>query len=250
MNGIQRKKILGVPVDLVDRNDAINYIDHLIKADTKGHYIFAINAEKVMALRQDGFLREMAEHACLVIPDGMGAVLGIRVLYGEKIKRVSGVDLMHTLCKESAIKGYRIFIYGGKEDVNQKAVSRLRILYPGIKIVGRCNGYISADDIEKLVTQINETGVDILFVALGSPKQERWIQKYLPRLNVKVCQGIGGTLDTITGDVKRAPLFLQRAGLEWFYRLISEPWRIRRQLVLPVFVIEVFKERLKRKATA
>jgi N-acetylglucosaminyldiphosphoundecaprenol N-acetyl-beta-D-mannosaminyltransferase len=99
--------------------------------------------------------------------------------------------------------------------------------------------------MKESIDSINRSGADILFIALGSPKQEQWIGRYLPGLNVKVCQGIGGTLDTIAGTVKRAPLIFQRVGLEWFYRLITEPKRLRRQLMLPVFAFNVVKEKLR-----
>ncbi len=95
----------------------------------------------------------------------------------------------------------------------------------------------------ELINDINKSEADILFIALGSPKQEEWIQKYLPRVNAKICQGIGGTLDTITGNVQRAPVFMQKLGLEWLYRLFKEPKRIRRQIVLPLFALKVLKEK-------
>lgn len=245
MKDIARKSILGVPVDVVDMEGALRHIGGLIGKKRKNNYVFAINAEKVIALQKDSFLRHMAENASLLLPDGVGAVLALRMLYGMKIKRVPGVDLMHSLCRVAAEKGYKIFIYGAKEEVNKQAVERLEEMYGGIQIVGRSHGYVSQDKIEDLLQKINESEADILFIALGSPKQEQWIQQYLPRLNVKVCQGIGGTLDTIVGTVKRAPESFQRLGLEWFYRLMKEPGRIRRQLVLPVFVMKVLKEKMR-----
>jgi N-acetylglucosaminyldiphosphoundecaprenol N-acetyl-beta-D-mannosaminyltransferase len=245
MKQIERKRILGIPVDIVDMSQALTYIDHIIQSNEKDNYILAINAEKIIALQKDPFLKQMAENASLLVPDGIGAVLAVKLLYGIKISRVPGADLMQNICKEAARRGYRIFIYGAKEDVNKDAVERLKRTYPGLNIVGRCSGYISEEKMNELVNQINESGADILFVALGSPKQEKWMQDYLPRLNIKVCQGIGGTLDTIVGRVKRAPESFQKLGLEWLYRLLKEPRRIRRQLVLPVFVLKVFKEKIR-----
>ncbi|NWF75470.1 MAG: WecB/TagA/CpsF family glycosyltransferase [Nitrospirae bacterium] len=246
MKGIERKNILGVPVDLIDMEGAIRHINDLIAGNSRNNYIFAINAEKVMALQKDSFLRQMAENASLLIPDGIGAVLALKLLYGKRAKRVPGVDLMHNICREAAEKGYKIFIYGAKEEINKKSVEKLHELYDGIKIVGRSHGYVTSDKMDYLLRQINESGADILFIALGSPKQEKWIQEYLPKLNVKVCQGIGGTLDTIVGIVKRAPESFQRLGLEWFYRLLKEPKRIRRQLVLPLFILKVLREKMRR----
>jgi len=210
-------------------------------------YILAINPEKVIKFQYDNFLRSMSEKAALLIPDGIGVVMAMRWLYGFPTTRVPGSELMPNICWEAAKKGYKIFLYGSKEEVNKGAVERLQNNYPGIQIVGRSNGYLKEDQMSGLIKEINKSCADILFVALGSPKQEQWIQTYLPKLNVKVCQGIGGTLDTIVGTVKRAPAFFRWAGLEWFYRLVKEPKRIRRQLVLPVFALKVLKEKFANK---
>ena len=244
-NKIERVKILGVPVDNVDMALALRLVDELIKNDQKGNYILSVNPEKVIALQNDLFLKKMFEGAALLTPDGIGVVIALRWLYGLSAKRVPGSELMPNICKAVAKKRCKIFIYGSKEEVNKGAVEKLNILYPGIRIVGRCNGYIGQQSMEKLIYDINESQADILFVAMGSPKQEQWIKKYLPRLNVKICQGIGGTLDTIVGVKKRAPKLFLSTGLEWFHRLISEPKRIRRQTVLPIFALKVIKEKIK-----
>jgi len=115
--------------------------------------------------------------------------------------------------------------------------------YPGLEVVGRRNGFVQPTEMDALVNQINASGAQILFIALGSPRQEKWVAQYGVRLQVKLIQGIGGTLDTITGHVKRAPEFWQRFNLEWFYRLINEPKRITRQIKLPVFSLMVIKQK-------
>jgi N-acetylglucosaminyldiphosphoundecaprenol N-acetyl-beta-D-mannosaminyltransferase len=117
--------------------------------------------------------------------------------------------------------------------------------YPGLRIVGRRNGYFQPEEVPAIVDEINASGAKILFVALGSPRQERWIAENLPRLSVHVIQGIGGTLDTLTGHVKRAPRAFQKMHLEWFYRLASDPRRLRRQMNLPRFAAQVIRERLR-----
>ena len=217
-------------------------IDARIKGQGRAGYIVAVNPEKVFAARRNPFLKEFLGSAFLLIPDGIGLVMALR-FFGHRASRVPGSDLMLNICTRAPHCGYRIFIYGAREEVNKGAVDRLREMHPGIQIVGRANGYVQPQDMGSLIEEINASAADILFVALGSPKQEVWIQQNLGRLNVKICQGIGGTLDTIVGRVKRAPLFFQNLGLEWFYRLISEPKRIKRQLVLPRFALEVLRER-------
>jgi len=245
MNKIERVRILDIPVDAITMSGAIEYIDSLVQGTNTGNYVLAVNPEKVNVLKKDPFLRGMFAKAALLLPDGIGIVLAIRLLFSTAIERVPGADLMQMLCRIAPKKGYRIFIYGAKEEVNRSAAEKLTAINPGIRIVGRSNGYIKEENMQELIASINESNADILFVALGSPRQEQWIARYLPELSVKVCQGIGGTLDTIAGTVKRAPLLFQKSGLEWFYRLITEPKRIRRQMVLPVFAFDVIKEKLR-----
>lgn len=245
MNKIERVRVLGIPVDVVDMETSISKIDDWISSDFRGNYICAVNPEKVDILRKNDQLKSIFEKASLLIPDGIGVVMAIRLLYGKKIGRVPGSDLMPRLCAESVKKGYKIFIYGSKEEVSRQAVESLQQKHPGIRIVGRCNGFLKENEMPDLINRINRSEADILFVALGSPKQEIWMKNYLPQLKVKICQGVGGTLDTITGNVKRAPVFFQKMGLEWFFRLLREPSRISRQMILPKFALQVLKEKVK-----
>lgn len=244
---ISRHHVLDTPVDAVNMEGALRLVDMKIQAADKPGYVLAVNPEKVYALRKNPFLRDFFEEAMLLIPDGVGMVMAARFLFGTPIQRVPGADLMQRLCAIAPEKGYRLFIYGAKEAVNSRAVEILRERHPGIQIVGRANGYVKDGEMGGLVERINASQADILFVALGSPRQEEWMARHLPNLNVKVCQGIGGTLDTIVGNVKRAPLFWQRLGLEWFYRLLSDPKRWRRQMVLPLFALEVMKQGIAQK---
>jgi N-acetylglucosaminyldiphosphoundecaprenol N-acetyl-beta-D-mannosaminyltransferase len=241
-----RTDVLGIPVDCVTMDGALDFAEHLTEGGSQGQYILAINPEKVMALLNDKALRETFQRAALLIPDGIGVVWAIRWLHGLKALRVPGAELMPRFCKMAARKGYGVFLFGSKEDVNREAAEKLQQKYPGLKIAGRANGYLNEEDMPGLIKQINASGAAILFVALGSPKQEQWIQKWCPELKVNICQGIGGTLDTIVGTVKRAPAVFCRLGLEWFYRLITNPQRIRRQIVLPLFAWRVIKEKFRR----
>jgi N-acetylglucosaminyldiphosphoundecaprenol N-acetyl-beta-D-mannosaminyltransferase len=154
---------------------------------------------------------------------------------------------MQRICAVALERSYRIFVLGASEGVNAAAVIELRRRFPGINIVGRANGYWKPEDNPALIQRINDSCADIVFVALGSPRQERWMEANLPHLNVKVCQGIGGTLDTIVGAVKRAPDAWQALGLEWAYRLLRQPSRARRQFKLLSFVLEVLSLKLSAK---
>jgi N-acetylglucosaminyldiphosphoundecaprenol N-acetyl-beta-D-mannosaminyltransferase len=243
MHHPERIKILDTPVDLVDMAGALDFVDHYVASASKPGYILAVNPEKVYALRENPFLKDFFQDAALLIPDGIGMVCAMRLLAGKKVFRVPGADLMQQICARSVGKGHRIFIYGASEEVNRGAVEELQRRYPGINIVGRANGYVKPEEMDALVERINGAGTDILFVALGSPRQEEWLYAHLPKLKLKLAQGIGGTLDTITGHVKRAPQVFQALGLEWFYRLASQPSRAGRQKRLALFVLEVIRAR-------
>lgn len=245
MTTSKRTQVLDTEVDCISMLDALEYVDHHIRSTNKAGTILAVNPEKIYALRQNKFLQNFFSKAAILLPDGIGIVLAMR-MKGLKAERVAGADLMQQICAQAEKKGYKIFIYGAKENVNRGAVERLRERHPAIKIVGRANGYVKEEDMDALVAQINESKAEILFVALGSPRQEKWMAKYLDQLiTVKICQGIGGTLDTIVGTVKRAPLFMQRLNLEWLYRLLQQPTRAGRQIKLLRYVWEIGLDRLR-----
>ena len=232
-----RLNILNIWVDPLTKEEALSRVEGFLINGNKPHLIFAVNPEKNFSVPRDPSLCKTFKSADLLIPDGIGIVLAARILYGIRISRIPGVEFMNSICELSVEKGYRIFIYGAKEEVNRNASENLRKRYPDIQIVGRSHGYIGETAMPGLIRQINESKAEILFLALGSPKQEEWIASYKDALkHIRVCQGIGGTLDTIAGNVKRAPAIWCRLSLEWLYRLISEPKRINRQKVLPLFV--------------
>ena len=237
-------RILDLPVDSVTMDSVLEFVDEHIHKGTTPTYIVCANPEKVYQLRRFRWLRSFFEAAQLVIPDGIGIVVAARLLYGCRLKRVPGADLMQGICAVAPARNYRIFIYGSSESTNREAVRRLRLRYPGIQIVGSQHGYLPAGEMDDLIARINQARPDVLFVALGSPRQEIWIQQYLPQLRVKVVQGIGGTLDTIAGTVRRAPKWMQAAGLEWFFRLLQQPSRAYRQLCLLRFAAEVLRTKL------
>jgi N-acetylglucosaminyldiphosphoundecaprenol N-acetyl-beta-D-mannosaminyltransferase len=207
--------------------------------------ILAVNPEKVMKAQHDPVLRRALDDAGLLIPDGIGVVFAVRMLWGEHISRVPGSELMPAICALAAQRGYKVFLFGASREVNEQAVATLQHQFPGIPIVGHRDGYVDEAGMPRLIDEINFCGAQILFVALGSPKQELWMEKYLPSLHhVRVCQGVGGTFDVIAGRVRRAPAFFRQAHLEWFYRLITDPKRALRQVALPQFTLAVFRAKL------
>jgi N-acetylglucosaminyldiphosphoundecaprenol N-acetyl-beta-D-mannosaminyltransferase len=231
----QRIDILGVPVDAVDMAGALDFLgDHI--ASGKGcATVFAVNPEKVMRARTDTALRDLLGSATLLIPDGIGVVVAARWLGLGRFGRVPGSELMPNLCARAAERGHSVFLFGARPVVNEAAAETLLRRYPGLTIAGRQDGYIEEADMPGLVDRINASGADILFVALGSPRQEAWMHAHAGGLTVKVAQGVGGTLDVIAGRVNRAPPLFRALHLEWFYRLLREPRRLWRQRALVVF---------------
>lgn len=239
-----RLKILDIWVDAITRPQAIQKVDYILRYGQRPHSIFASNPEKNFYVPKDPQLYKTFKHADLLLPDGIGMVWAAKILYGVTLERIPGAEFFEDICKLSLISRYKIFIYGSSKEVNRNAAEILQIRFPGLLIGGRYHGYTSGNDIPDLLTQINESQAKILFLALGSPKQEKWFGTYQSYLNsVKIVQGIGGTLDTITGNVQRAPERWRRANAEWLYRLLKEPKRIKRQKVYPIFMLRVLKRK-------
>jgi N-acetylglucosaminyldiphosphoundecaprenol N-acetyl-beta-D-mannosaminyltransferase len=239
----QRVEILGVPVDCVTMAQVIQWVETSLLSD-QPRSVIAVNPEKVMRASQDPELLGRLQKAGLLIPDGIGVVFAVRLFGLGQIERVPGSELMPKLCELAANKGYKVFLFGAQEGVISQAAQVLLQRYPGLNIVGTKDGYVKEEEMPSVITAINTSQADLLFVALGSPKQELWMTRYLPALNVKVCQGVGGTFDVIAGHVKRAPRAFRMLHLEWLYRLLSQPSRILRQTALPIFVFRVLQKRL------
>jgi len=233
-------------VDPVTRDEALDHVRYILKTGDRPHAIFASNPEKNFLVPKDSDLYKIYKEAEILLPDGMGIVAAARILYGLKLTRVPGSEFIFDICRLAARHGHKLFIYGAREEVNRIAVNRLRERFPNLKIAGRSNGYVSKADMAPLIDKINASEAEILFLALGSPMQEKWFARYKDALeNIKICQGVGGTLDTIAGTVKRAPRVWCRLQLEWLFRLLKDPKRFKRQRVLWVFAAMVFMERFK-----
>jgi len=243
----KRLPILDIWVDPLTMDQALERVVTFVQRGNRAHAIFASNPEKNYSVPKDAALYEIFRDADMLIPDGIGVVLAARLLYGAQIGRVPGVELMERICRLSAERGFRIFLFGAREEVNREAEQVLVERYPGLVVAGRSSGYVTDEQMPELIDRINTSRADILFIGLGSPRQEQWYARYRDILTtVKVCQGIGGTLDAVTGKVKRAPEMWCRLNLEWLYRLLKEPSRLHRQKVLPLFVFQVLVEWLRK----
>lgn len=244
MNERQRITLMGVPVDPVTMNEVVERARTWLANGEQGN-ILAVNPEKVIKAQSDSEVMGFLSSARLLIPDGIGVVKAAKWLGLGRFERVAGADLMPRLCAMAAEEGHPVFLYGASEDVNRRACEELMRRFPALTIAGRSNGFVPEEGMNDLVEQINGSGAGLVFVALGSPRQERWMQKHMPALTARVFQGVGGTFDVLAGEVARAPAVFQAVNLEWLYRLLSNPRRLLRQTALPRFMLNVVREKLR-----
>ena len=238
-----RIDVLGVGFDDITAEQAVTRACEIIGHGEKA-YVVTPNPEIVWMARRDAALRTALNGAGMVLPDGIGIVMGARIM-GTPLRggRVPGIDFAAAMFEKLAASCGSIFLLGAKPGVAEEAGRKLAEKYAGLKISGAADGYFSDDG--PVIGKINSARPDALLVCLGSPKQELWMMENLQRLDVKLCAGLGGSLDVFAGNVKRAPVFFRKLGLEWLYRLIREPRRIKRMFKLPLFVIAVMWKRVR-----
>jgi N-acetylglucosaminyldiphosphoundecaprenol N-acetyl-beta-D-mannosaminyltransferase len=236
--------------DNVTKVECLACIRSLLAEKTKGFFVTA-NVDNVMILERDAGFRAAYRDARLVLADGAPVIWASRLFRTPLKEKASGSDLVPLISRMSAAEGYRLFFLGAGEGVAKKAADRLAREIPGLRIAGTAcpaPGFENRkDENRRVIEAINRAAPDILFVALGAPKQEKWIHAHLEDLRIGVALGIGASLDFIAGTKKRAPLFFQKTGLEWFWRFALEPRRLfRRYFVddLVPFTVLVLKQRL------
>lgn len=243
-------RILGVPFSKMNMKETVNIIAS--KIDCNSESIFNIvtgNPEIVLQAQKDAELQRIFNEADLITPDGEGIVLASKWKGQPLIERVTGIDLLVEVLKMGNERGWSFYFLGADEEVNKKATKNILEKYPNIILSGRHHGYFDNAEEEEILIDIENKRPDILIVALGAPNAEKWIDNYRNRLPAKVAFGVGGSLDVISGKVTRAPEKWQELKLEWLYRLIIQPSRLRRQVVLPIFAYKSLMEALKEKRT-
>ncbi len=227
---MRRINFLGSPMDCATMAETVSIIKERAEAGQFTQHV-VVNVAKLVNMQKDPQLAESVKACDLINIDGMGVVLGARFLGHNIPERVAGVDLFHNLLDMSAEKKFPIFLLGAEEDVVAKTVEAVKKQHKGVEVAGYHHGYFW-DDEEAVVNKIHESGARLLFVAITSPKKENFINKWQDRLGVDFVMGVGGTFDVVAGKVKRAPLWMQKYGLEWFYRVLQEPGRMwKRYLV-------------------
>ncbi len=234
----QTIRILGLPVDAITYPQWLDLIGEWI-ASNRIHHVCTINPEFIMIARQDINFYNILSRADLCVPDGVGLLWAARHLGKPLPERVTGSDGVPKIAENAARAGWKLYFLGAAPTVADQAAAVLRQQHPTLQIVGIYSGSPVPDKEDAIVEKVNASGADILFVAYGAPEQDKWIARNLPRLQVKMAMGVGGSFDFIAGIVPRAPLWMRRYGIEWLYRLYLQPWRIRRMLRLPRFVLAV-----------
>ena len=238
----ERVNILGVDVDAVTMAEAVDVVRRAM--DTRaGVMVATANAEMLMRATHDEELRHILNASALVVPDGAGTVWAARHLGHAMPERVAGYDLAQELLRCAPAEGRCVYFFGSAPGVAEKAKAKAEQIYPGIEIVGVRNGFFSPADNAAIIAEIRAARPDLLLVALGVPKQEKWIAAHLAEIDVPVAIGVGGTLDVMAGVMKRAPHWMQRAKLEWLFRGLMQPKRAGRLLALPKFVLKVHASR-------
>lgn len=236
-------KILDVPVNKVNIAEALDISKEFIKNTNKCNMIVTPNSEIVMNAQEDIELMKIIEGAELVVPDGIGLVYASRIYKDKLEERVTGIDLLNKILEYCGEKSKSVYFFGSSPGVAEEAAKNIKKKYSNIIIKGTHHGYFSEEEEDTIVQEINDANVDFLCVALGSPKQEKFIYKYKDKLKVRIAMGVGGSLDVLAGRLKRAPLIYQKLGIEWLYRVIQEPKRYKRIAVLPLFMLKVLFDR-------
>ena len=236
-----RLTLLGVPVDAVSYRDLLDAIASWIETGGGARQICTVNPEFIMIAQGDPIFLGILQRAALCVPDGVGLLWACRRKGFALPERVTGSDGLPRIAEAAAQNGWRIFLLGAAPGVAEQAAAALKNSYPGLQIVGSYAGSPAAAEEDQIVARVNASRADILFVAYGAPRQDKWIARNLPRLHVSAAMGVGGSLDFIAGIVPRAPGWMRDLGLEWLYRLLRQPWRLRRMLRLPRFVFGVLR---------
>jgi len=244
MKNRNRIQILNCPIDRYTMEETVKIIDEAIQKKIPLHHV-VVNAAKLVYMQKDKQLYDSVVNCDIINPDGQAVVWASRFLGKPLPERVTGIDLMQRLVKLAYEKKYKIFFFGANEEVVKAVVNKYSRIYSPDIIAGYRNGYFKKEEEPIIAKQIAESGADILFVAISSPKKEIFLNKYKNIINVPFIMGVGGSFDVVAGKVKRAPLWMQKAGLEWFYRFLQEPKRMwkRAFIINSLFVLYVLKEK-------
>lgn len=233
--------LLGADIDALSMEETVERVAGFIRSG-RPHRIITLNPEFLYRAQFESRLMDLAKRADLVTPDGVGIVWACRVAGNPVPERVTGIDLMLRLVERAAVEGWRIFLLGAAPGVAEEAARKFCLDYPELRVAGVHHGYFKENEESEVVRAVREAHADLFLVALGAPKQELWIDRYLEETGAAAALGVGGSFDVVAGRVRRAPRWVRRLHLEWLSRLLKEPSRWRRQMVLPLFAWMVIKK--------
>jgi len=235
--------LFGIKVHRLSSSEAIDTIDNVIKERSSLH-IGMINAAKIINMRRNPDLNSAVRSSNMILADGSSVVLASKILRKTLPERVAGIDLMHGILERGSKEGYRVFCLGATAEVLSKTIEEITRMYPGVIIAGSSDGYFDESGEEKVAQKIAEAKADVLFVAITSPKKEKFMARWNQLMNVPVVHGVGGSFDVMAGKVQRAPLIWQKYGMEWLYRVKQEPRRLWKRYLITntLFVCLLLKE--------
>ncbi|PMQ15572.1 WecB/TagA/CpsF family glycosyltransferase [Janthinobacterium sp. AD80] len=242
-----RITMMGCQIDNLSMEETLQTVEGFIQSG-KPHQHVVVNVDKLVKAERDAELRRIINECALINVDGMPVVWASRLLGKPLKERVAGVDLFEALMRRSAAKGWRVYLLGAREEVVSEVKRLYEIKYPGLVVAGYRNGYWSEAEEPGVVADIAAARADLLFVAISSPKKEHFLGQYQDQMKIPFAMGVGGTFDVAVGRVKRAPVWMQKSGLEWFYRFLQEPRRMfRRYFIEDMAFFRLFlKEALRR----
>jgi len=234
--------VLGIDFDNLTLQEAVAAAMACL-AEEKSSYAVTPNPEIIKLAQENPALAQAIAGAALVLPDGIGVVKAAQILRTPLKEKVPGIDFAGGLMAEMAVSGQRLYLMGAKPGVAAAAAEKLAQQYPGLHICGCRDGYFQQDESEAVAAEIRSSGADVCFVCLGSPRQELWMAEHGAASGAKLLVGLGGSLDVFSGQLKRAPRWMQKAGLEWLYRLMKEPQRLGRMMKIPGVILQAYAER-------
>ncbi len=243
---VKRLEVMGVEIDNLSIEETLGLIEKKILERKPVKHV-VVNAAKVVEINKNPELKAIIESCEIVNADGQAVVWASRLLGKPLKERVAGIDLMQALVERASQKNWSIYFLGAKQEVLDKVIARYKKEFPTLKIAGARNGYYKPNEEQRIADEIAESRADILFVAMSSPKKEIFLNKYLNRMNVPFVMGVGGSFDVVAGLTKRAPLWMQKLGLEWLFRFLQEPRRMWRRYIIGnvEFILLLLKYRFK-----
>jgi len=235
--------LFGVPIDNLTLEETLDRIEDMVRSGTTHQHV-VVNVDKIVKLQTDPELRRAILDCDLINADGQPIVWASRILQRPLKQRVTGIDLFEALVSRCAARGFHPYLLGARQEVVERVAGLLKAKNPSLQLAGFRNGYWSPEEERSVVAQVKASNPDVLFVAMSSPKKELFLRKWKNELRVPFVMGVGGTFDVVAGLVKRAPVWMQRCGLEWFYRLSQEPGRLWRRYLVDdmAFLALLFRE--------